>query len=56
MMKFLNVNSISIAFMCIYKKSRKTTTKMFSYIISVHTDWLNYIEDLIEGDLVKGDS
>ena len=52
MIKFLNVHSISIAFMFIYKKvekqkkkkkSNKQTKKMFSYNISVHTDWLNYI-------------
>ena len=55
-MKFLNVHSISIAFMFIYKKvekqkkekqtkqtNKQTNKKMFSYIISVHTDWLNYI-------------
>ena len=46
MMKFFNVHSISIAFICIYKKvekqkkGKKTSKqkKMFSYIISVHTD------------------
>ena len=46
MIKFLNVHSISIAFMFIYKKveklkkkkNKQTKIKMFSYIISVHTD------------------
>ena len=47
MIKFLNVHSISIAFMFIYKKvekqekgnkNKQTNKKMFSYIISVHTD------------------
>ena len=49
-MKFLNVHSISIALIFIYKKvekqkkerkkkqANKQTKKMFSYIISVHTD------------------
>ena len=45
-MKFLNAHSIFIAFMFIYKKveklkkkkKQKTKIKMFSYIISVHTD------------------
>ena len=44
-MKFLNAQSISIAFMFIYKRVGKKKTKnktkqkkMFSYIISVHTD------------------
>ena len=45
-MKFLNAHSIFIAFMFIYKKVEKlkkkkkkqTKIKMFSYIISVHTD------------------
>ena len=45
-MKFFNVHSISIAFMFIYKKvdkqkkkkNKQTNKKMFSYIISVHTD------------------
>ena len=46
-MKFFNVHSISIAFMFIYKKvdqqkkkknKQTNNQKMFSYIISVHTD------------------
>ena len=38
MKKFLNVHSIDIAFMYIYKKNRKKLRiKLFSYIISAHT-------------------
>ena len=44
-MKFLNAHSIFIAFVYIQKsrktkkeKKTKTKIKMFSYIISVHTD------------------